>query len=132
MPETDNISSSKPPQISEMFTKFAQAFKSKTFEFFTEIEPIDDSDGYSLLDSAEEVITDQKVVVIKPDRQASSFVIEPTPPPSAITRPWRQTQMKIVDTQPTFRLLRKMLRKRIELWSHTCRGCLNTSNSTRI
>ncbi|KAL4599826.1 hypothetical protein ACB092_11G155200 [Castanea dentata] len=99
MPETDNISSSKPPQISDMFTKFAQAFKSKTFEFFTEIEPIDDSDGYSLLDSAEEVITDQKVVVIKPDRQAPSFVIEPTPPPSAITRPWRQTQMKIVDTQ---------------------------------
>ena len=101
MPETDNISSSKPPQISEMFTKFAQAFKSKTFEFFTEIEPIDDSDGYSLLDSAEEVITDQKVVVIKPDPicQAPPFVIEPTPPPSAITRPWRQTQMKIVDTQ---------------------------------
>nr|POE53943.1 hypothetical protein CFP56_53445 [Quercus suber] len=68
---------------------------------FRKIEPIDDSDGYSLLDSAEEVITDQKVVVIKLDsiHQAPSFVIEPTLPPSAITRPWRQTQMKIVDTQ---------------------------------
>ncbi|KAM3690743.1 hypothetical protein ACB098_09G146500 [Castanea mollissima] len=72
-----------------MFTKFAQAFKSKTFEFFTEIEPINDSDGYSLLDSVEQVITDQKIVVIKldPIHQAPSFVIEPTPPPLAITRP---------------------------------------------
>uniref|UniRef100_A0A2N9F831 Uncharacterized protein n=1 Tax=Fagus sylvatica TaxID=28930 RepID=A0A2N9F831_FAGSY len=99
MQETDG--SSKPPQISEMFQKFALAFKSKTFEFFADIEPIEDSDGYSLLDSAEEVITDQKVVVIKPDPiRATSFVTE-----SAITRPWRPTQMKTMDTQMTQTLI---------------------------
>ncbi|KAL5571574.1 hypothetical protein UlMin_021171 [Ulmus minor] len=64
MPEIDG--SSKPPQISEMFQKFALAFKAKTFEFFAD-EEAEDADGLSLLDSAEEVITDQKVVVIKPD-----------------------------------------------------------------
>jgi hypothetical protein len=99
MQETDG--SSKPPQISEMFQKFALAFKSKTFEFFADIEPIEDSDGYSLLDSAEEVITDQKVVVIKPDPiRATSFVTE-----SAITRPWRPTQMKTMDIQMTQTLI---------------------------
>lgn len=70
--------SSKPPQISELFQKFALAFKAKTFELFTEDEGEDrpftyaaaaaeDSHDLSLLDSAEEFITDQKVVVIKPD-----------------------------------------------------------------
>ncbi|KAL6124431.1 hypothetical protein ACLB2K_076943 [Fragaria x ananassa] len=48
-----------------MFSKFALAFKAKTFEFFAEEE--EDPDSLSLLDSAEEIITDQKVVVIKPD-----------------------------------------------------------------
>lgn len=64
----------KPPQISEMFQKFAIAFKAKTFEFFADEDDHDhdhdpsDSEGFTLLDSAEDFITDQKVVVIKPDR----------------------------------------------------------------
>ncbi|XP_050387114.1 protein GRAVITROPIC IN THE LIGHT 1 [Argentina anserina] len=70
--------SSKPPQISEMFSKFALAFKAKTFEFFAEEE--EDPDSLSLLDSAEEVITDQKVVVIKPDGATT-----PNPPELPIT-----------------------------------------------
>ncbi|XP_059651571.1 IRK-interacting protein [Cornus florida] len=69
--------SAKPPQISEMFQKFALAFKTKTFEFFAEDDETataaaaavtEDADGFALLDSAEEFITDQKVVVIKPDQ----------------------------------------------------------------
>ncbi|XP_077245099.1 DUF641 family protein (DUF641) [Tasmannia lanceolata] len=58
----------KPPQISEMFQKFALAFKTKTIEFFAEEEnePTEEID-LSLLDSADEIITGQKVVVIKPD-----------------------------------------------------------------
>ena len=65
----DNTSS-KPPQISEMFQKFAIEFKTKTIEFFTK-EDIAAStaattdnkdsmaDGFSLFDSAEDFITDQ-------------------------------------------------------------------------
>ncbi|XP_057437254.1 protein GRAVITROPIC IN THE LIGHT 1 [Lotus japonicus] len=79
MPEMDP---NKPPQISEMFQKFALAFKTKTFEFFSDETP-DDADGFSLLlDSAEEIITDQKVVVIKPDPNPSH---SPEPPQSPIT-----------------------------------------------
>ncbi|KAE8681956.1 axial regulator YABBY 1-like [Hibiscus syriacus] len=58
-----------PPQISQMFQKFALAFKIKTFEFFADEEDDHHSinaDGFSLLDSTEDFITDQKVVVIKP------------------------------------------------------------------
>ncbi|KAK9910844.1 hypothetical protein M0R45_034783 [Rubus argutus] len=73
MPEMDG--SSKPPQISEMFQKFALAFKTKTFEFFAEEE--EDPDSFALLDSAEEIITDQKVVVIKPDGAANHSSLEP-------------------------------------------------------
>ncbi|MFQ6625463.1 hypothetical protein Gotur_005054, partial [Gossypium turneri] len=68
----------KPPQISEMFQKFALAFKTKTFEFFADEDNhnngshLSDSDGFSLLDSAEDFITDQKVVVIKPDPPPNS------------------------------------------------------------
>lgn len=86
MPEMDGIPN-KPPQISEMFQKFALAFKTKTFEFFSdENATVDDSDGFSLLDSAEEIITDQKVVVIKPDPNPSHDVSperpqSPPPPP---------------------------------------------------
>lgn len=69
-------SGARPPQISEMFQKFALAFKTKTYELFAEEE--DDlvpttvsspaaADVFTLLDSAEEFIPDQKVVVIKPD-----------------------------------------------------------------
>eukprot|EP00268_Persea_americana_P040396 TRINITY_DN40107_c1_g1_i1.p1 TRINITY_DN40107_c1_g1~~TRINITY_DN40107_c1_g1_i1.p1 ORF type:complete len:470 (-),score=76.80 TRINITY_DN40107_c1_g1_i1:964-2373(-) len=53
----------KPPQISGMFQKLALAFRTKTIEFFAE-EADDDA---SLLDSSDEIITDQRVVVIKPD-----------------------------------------------------------------
>ncbi|KAI5647446.1 hypothetical protein M9H77_33451 [Catharanthus roseus] len=73
-------SSSRPPQISEMFQKFALAFKTKTYELFAEEEDdptttsssasaaaAADADVFTLLDSAEEFIPDQKVVVIKPD-----------------------------------------------------------------
>ncbi|XP_062091594.1 protein GRAVITROPIC IN THE LIGHT 1 [Humulus lupulus] len=81
MPEIDG--SSKPPQISEMFQKFALAFKAKTFEFFAEEEAGEDADGFSLLDSSEEVITDQKVVVIKPD---SAFDFSPPQPQSKLTK----------------------------------------------
>ncbi|XP_004514207.1 protein GRAVITROPIC IN THE LIGHT 1 [Cicer arietinum] len=81
MPEIDdnrnlpNNNNNKPPQISEMFQKFALAFKTKTFEFFADEN--DESDCFSLLDSAEEIITDQKVVVIKPDPNPSTD----SPPP---------------------------------------------------
>ncbi|KAL2511456.1 Plant protein of unknown function (DUF641) [Abeliophyllum distichum] len=65
-----------PPQISEMFQKFALAVKTKTYELFAEDDNQDftsasaavDADVISLLDSTEEFIPDQKVVVIKPDR----------------------------------------------------------------
>ncbi|GFP97906.1 hypothetical protein PHJA_001934700 [Phtheirospermum japonicum] len=55
-----------------MFQKFAIAFKAKTYELFAEdysaIAAADsDCDVTLLLDSAEEFIPDQKVVVIKPD-----------------------------------------------------------------
>lgn len=81
--------SSRPPQISEMFQKFALAFKAKTFEFFADEEnaaaAAAAADGFSLLDSAEEVITDQKVVVIKPDSVYSNF--SPPQLPIAPTKP---------------------------------------------
>ncbi|KAK7256587.1 hypothetical protein RIF29_30041 [Crotalaria pallida] len=92
MPEMDG-SSNKQPQISEMFQKFALAFKTKTFEFFADDEnaaPTDDSyDGFSLLDSAEEIIPDQKVVVIKPDPNPShdSSLGTPSPPRSSVHSP---------------------------------------------
>ncbi|XP_058104578.1 protein GRAVITROPIC IN THE LIGHT 1 [Magnolia sinica] len=63
----------KPPQISEMFQKFALAFKTKTIEFFAEDDTeCDDAfnnnhNDLSLLDSTDEIITGQRVVVIKPD-----------------------------------------------------------------
>ncbi|KAL8500349.1 hypothetical protein ACS0TY_020088 [Phlomoides rotata] len=61
-----------PPQISDMFQKFALAFRTKTYELFAEDDSAAagaDSDGdvTLLLDSAEGFIPDQKVVVIKPD-----------------------------------------------------------------
>ncbi|XP_043717321.1 protein GRAVITROPIC IN THE LIGHT 1-like [Telopea speciosissima] len=73
MPEMDG--SVKPPQISKMFQKFALAFKTKTIEFFAEEDEDDDADTLSLLDSAEEIITGQRVVVLKPDH-----LPKPTPP----------------------------------------------------
>ncbi|XP_042510279.1 protein GRAVITROPIC IN THE LIGHT 1-like [Macadamia integrifolia] len=71
MPGMDG--SAKPPQISEMFQKFALAFKTKTIEFFAEED--EDDETLSLLDSNEEIITGQRVVVLKPD-----YLPKPTPP----------------------------------------------------
>ncbi|XP_057807364.1 protein GRAVITROPIC IN THE LIGHT 1 [Salvia miltiorrhiza] len=60
-----------PPPISDMFQKFALAFKTKTYELFAEEDDYaavdSDCDVTLLLDSAEEFIPHQKVVVIKPD-----------------------------------------------------------------
>ncbi|KAF9614482.1 hypothetical protein IFM89_018729 [Coptis chinensis] len=58
--------SQKQPQISEMFQKFAIAFKAKTIEFFAEEEEVEE-DFQTLSLSEEEIITNQRVVVIKPD-----------------------------------------------------------------
>lgn len=100
MPEMDG-SSTKPPQISEMFQKFALAFKTKTFEFFAEEDHAataagDDSDGFSLLDSAEDFITDQKVVVIKPDPAGNSSPETTTPstPELPVAKPPAESQVK--------------------------------------
>lgn len=65
-------SSKQPPPISDMFQKFALAFKTKTYELFAEEDDYaaaedSDNDVTFLLDSAEEFIPHQKVVVIKPD-----------------------------------------------------------------
>ncbi|KAJ4951074.1 hypothetical protein NE237_027906 [Protea cynaroides] len=81
MPEMDG--SAKPPQISGMFQKFALAFKAKTIEFFAEQDEDDDADTLSILDSTEEIITGQRVVVLKPDHFP-----KPTPP----TQPLPQAQ----------------------------------------
>lgn len=94
--ELGAAATSKPPQISEMFSKFAIAFKAKTFEFFTEEEESvansaavsaavsDSEDGFTLLDSTEDFITDQKVIIIKPDlnlksqsQNVSASIIQP-------------------------------------------------------
>ncbi|KAF7844856.1 protein GRAVITROPIC IN THE LIGHT 1-like [Senna tora] len=89
---------SKPPQISDMFQKFALAFKTKTFEFFADEDATaaaaaaEDSDDFFLLDSAEEIITDQKVVVIKPD-SALDFPSE-TPPSPQAPEPVVEPQLK--------------------------------------
>ncbi|GMP85133.1 hypothetical protein CsSME_00038412 [Camellia sinensis var. sinensis] len=76
MPEMEGPS--KPPQISEMFQKFALAFKTKTFEFFAE-------------EDAEEFITDQKVVVIKPDQTHKSSASKPSSPIRTIDTQFAET-----------------------------------------
>ncbi|KAK9274154.1 hypothetical protein L1049_018968 [Liquidambar formosana] len=101
---TDMDASSKPPQISEMFQKFALAFRTKTFEFFADDEnpaaaaatADEDSDGFTLLDSAEEIITGQRVVVIKPDqtRNLSQCTLQPRPPPPPPPPPQPQQQQQ--------------------------------------
>uniref|UniRef100_A0A7C9A373 Uncharacterized protein n=1 Tax=Opuntia streptacantha TaxID=393608 RepID=A0A7C9A373_OPUST len=65
---SDMEGSVKPPQISEMFQKFALSFKSKAFEFFS-----DESEKVSVLSSPEKFIADPKFEVVKP---------EPAPPVS--------------------------------------------------
>ncbi|EEF50340.1 conserved hypothetical protein [Ricinus communis] len=69
--DTTSSATPKAPPISEMFQKFALAFKTKTFEFFADEETATaaaDDDGLSLLDSAEDFIPDQKVIILKPDQ----------------------------------------------------------------
>eukprot|EP00257_Ricinus_communis_P024402 XP_015584596.1 protein GRAVITROPIC IN THE LIGHT 1 [Ricinus communis] len=71
MMDTTSSATPKAPPISEMFQKFALAFKTKTFEFFADEETATaaaDDDGLSLLDSAEDFIPDQKVIILKPDQ----------------------------------------------------------------
>ncbi|KAF5732933.1 hypothetical protein HS088_TW17G00466 [Tripterygium wilfordii] len=70
MPDMADGSSTRPPQISEMFQKFALSFKTKAFEFFADEDGInnEETDGFTLLDSAEDFIPDQKVIILKPDR----------------------------------------------------------------
>ncbi|KAJ8749031.1 hypothetical protein K2173_013475 [Erythroxylum novogranatense] len=73
------IHQQKQPQISEMFQKFALAFKTKTFEFFAEETTADnaaDDDGFSLLDSAEDFIPDQKVIILKPDQHLNEKSVD--------------------------------------------------------
>ncbi|XP_023514504.1 uncharacterized protein LOC111778761 isoform X2 [Cucurbita pepo subsp. pepo] len=98
MPDMDGSSNYKSPQISEMFQKFALAFKTKTFEFFADDDAADEPDGFSLLDSAEEVITDQKVVVIKPD---SAFDLFPSLP-SAVIKPLAPPNLKKLEPVPDY------------------------------
>ncbi|XP_024993253.1 protein GRAVITROPIC IN THE LIGHT 1 [Cynara cardunculus var. scolymus] len=85
--ELGAAATSKPPQISEMFQKFAIAFKAKTFELFAEEEESaansaavsaavsDNEDGFTLLDSTEDFITDQKVIIIKPDLKSQNQIV---------------------------------------------------------
>ncbi|OAY62439.1 protein GRAVITROPIC IN THE LIGHT 1 [Manihot esculenta] len=103
----------KAPPISEMFQKFALAFKTKTFEFFAEETAADDPsdvDGFSLLDSAEDFIPNQKVIILKPDQPIyQNSASSPTPstsrePPqlshqSTIDKPTEQSQIKPLNAQ---------------------------------
>ncbi|ERN02632.1 IRK-interacting protein [Amborella trichopoda] len=61
----------KTPQISDMLQRFAIACKTRTIEFFAEEEEEqqEEEDGHGTVgaESVDEFITDQKVVVIKPD-----------------------------------------------------------------
>ncbi|KAK4793497.1 hypothetical protein SAY86_023932 [Trapa natans] len=91
-----------------MFQKFALAFKAKTFELFADenggenCDP--DFEGISLLDSADEVITGQRVVVIKPDSLVDSSVDSPHSAASApqksdtlLTQPILKEEGKKID-----------------------------------
>lgn len=80
--ETSAITAAPPPQFSQMFQKLAMAVKTKTYEFFTEDDNGErtDAEGFSLLDSSEDFITDQKVVVLKPDRPLFSASSPGSPP----------------------------------------------------
>ncbi|XP_065859336.1 protein GRAVITROPIC IN THE LIGHT 1 [Euphorbia lathyris] len=72
MMDTASPTTPKAPPISQMFQKFAIAFKTKTIEFFADETAADDYpsdiDGFSLLDSSEDFIPDQKVIILKPDQ----------------------------------------------------------------
>ncbi|CAI0383265.1 unnamed protein product [Linum tenue] len=71
-----------------MFQKFALAFKAKTFEFFADEETAADDEGFTLFDSAEDFIPDQKVIILKPDRSVTESPVDAQllPPQSAESR----------------------------------------------
>ncbi|VVB06427.1 unnamed protein product [Arabis nemorensis] len=104
--ETSAITAA-PPQFSTMFQKLAMAVKTKTYEFFTEdgerIGVDSDAEGFSLLDSAEDFITDQKVVVLKPDRP---FTSETPSPRSPVKSP--VTRILVKPNQPKLSQVRKL------------------------
>ncbi|CAK7347876.1 unnamed protein product [Dovyalis caffra] len=100
--DTTASTTPKQPQISEMFSKFALAFKTKTFEFFadetTNADEISDADeGFSLLDSAEDFIPDQKVIILKPDQPLNQNQV--ILPQQELTVKKSETQIKPLNTQ---------------------------------
>uniref|UniRef100_A0A1J3H9I0 Uncharacterized protein n=1 Tax=Noccaea caerulescens TaxID=107243 RepID=A0A1J3H9I0_NOCCA len=100
-----------PPQFSTMFQKLAMAVKTKTYEFFTEdgerVGVDSDAEGFSLLDSAEDFITDQKVVVLKPDRPLSAKTPSPgSPAKSPSSDP--QTKILVKPNQAKLSQVRKL------------------------
>ncbi|CAN8254108.1 unnamed protein product [Cochlearia groenlandica] len=112
--ETSSITTTKAPspQFSAMFQKLAMAVKSKTYEFFTEDgESLAvNSDGFTLLDSSEDFIADQKVVVLKPDKPLTTktpFHRSPVKSPAndthtrTMTKPNQRklSQVRKLDTQ---------------------------------
>ncbi|XP_050237163.1 protein GRAVITROPIC IN THE LIGHT 1 isoform X2 [Mercurialis annua] len=109
--DTSPATAAKAPQISEMFQKFALAFKTKTFEFFADDDEntatsAADYDGFSLLDSAEDFITDQKVIILKPDQpdrpdQPDQPInqTQELPPKSTVTKPKQTVKLKPLNTQ---------------------------------
>ncbi|CAA7044618.1 unnamed protein product [Microthlaspi erraticum] len=100
-----------PPQFSTMFQKLAMAVKTKTYEFFTEdgerVGVDSDAEGFSLLDSAEDFITDQKVVVLKPDRPLTANTPSPGSP---VKSPSSDPNTKILakPKQPKLSQVRKL------------------------
>ncbi|KAK3019561.1 hypothetical protein RJ639_004402 [Escallonia herrerae] len=78
----DMDESAKPPPITEMFQKFALAFKTKTYELFADDDPPETAaDGFTLLDPPEQP---QKVVVIKPDPTHGPSPPNPAQPPNTL------------------------------------------------
>lgn len=78
----------------EMLQKFALAFKTKTIEFFAEEEEEEEENqrvGVDL-DTAEEVITGQRVVVIKPDNPSNANGAKK--PPAASAAPLSAQQLQ--------------------------------------
>lgn len=97
MREVETSAITAPPQFSTMFQKLAMAVKTKTYEFFTEdgerVGVDSDAEGFALLDSAEDFITDQKVVVLKPDRPLSAKTPSPGSP---VKSPANDAQTRIL------------------------------------
>ncbi|EOA25960.1 hypothetical protein CARUB_v10019349mg [Capsella rubella] len=113
--ETSAITAAAPPQLSQMFQKLAMAVKTKTYEFFTEDDNGErtDAEGFSLLDSSEDFITDQKVVVLKPDRpllssSSSSSQGSPVKPPVNDAQPKNLGVVSVKPNQGKLSQVRKL------------------------